>query len=148
MKLRVAHYPQIPCKPFHVEVKDLQEAKKIFDVLANYDQFQLDNRIKPDYCNSTVLEQWDEEEKDWMSWCDDETGIDDLDEYLEHLNQSAGVCGIFPTESQVEILIKRANIAKEHNETAVVDPYMLLNLIGGYNLLKKQYITVPKGQKY
>lgn len=52
MKLRVSHFPQVPCKPFIVSVDSLKEAKKIFDVLANYDIFQFENRIKPDYCNS------------------------------------------------------------------------------------------------
>jgi hypothetical protein len=86
MKLRVSHFPQIPCKSFIVEVASLEEAKKIMDTLANYDLFQYENNIKPDYCNSTVLEYWDEEEQDWLSWCDEETGIDDLDEYLEYIN--------------------------------------------------------------
>lgn len=84
-KLRVSHFPQIPCKPFIVEVKDLEEAKKIYDVLANYDLFQYDNRIKPDYCNATVIEEFDEEEQDWLSWCDEETGIDNINEYFEML---------------------------------------------------------------
>lgn len=86
-KLRVCHFPQIPCKAFIVEVKDLNEAKLIFDTLANYDLFQFENRIKPDYCNSTVLEEWCEEENEWLSWCDDETGIDDLEEYLESISE-------------------------------------------------------------
>jgi hypothetical protein len=84
-KLRICHFPQVPCKPFIVEVKDLNEAKNIFDTLAYYDIFQFENRIKPDYCNTTVLEEWSKEENDWISWSDDETGIDDLDEYFDHL---------------------------------------------------------------
>lgn len=87
-KLRVCHFPQIPCKAFIVEVKDLNEAKLIFDTLANYDLFQYENRIKPDYCNSTVLEEWNEEDNEWLSWCDDKTGIDDLDEYLEFMSEN------------------------------------------------------------
>jgi hypothetical protein len=85
MELRVAHYPQIPCKPFYVSVKDLYEAKKIMDVLAEYDAFQYEHNIKPDYCNQTVLEYWDENDQEWESWCDEETGIDDVGEYLEQL---------------------------------------------------------------
>lgn len=86
-KLRVSHYPQVPCKAFRVEVKDLEEAKKISDVLANYDLFQYQNRIKPDYANATVVEEFDEKEGEWISWCDDETGIDDINEYFEYVNQ-------------------------------------------------------------
>lgn len=85
LKLRVSHYPQIPCKPFVISVESLKEAKKIFDVLADYDLFQFNNKIKPDYANATVLEYWDEEEQEWLSWCDEETDIDNLDEYFEHM---------------------------------------------------------------
>jgi hypothetical protein len=92
MKLRVSHFPQVPCKPFIVPVDSLKEARKIFDVLANYDIFQFENRIKPDYCNTTVLEYWDEEEQEWLSWYDEETGIDDLDEYFDYIN-SKNLCG-------------------------------------------------------
>lgn len=83
MKLRVAHFPQIPCKPFYVAVDSLEEAKKIMDTLAFYDSFQYNNHIKPDYCNMSVLEMFDEQENKWYSWYDEETGIDDLEEYLE-----------------------------------------------------------------
>lgn len=85
MNLRVAHFPQIPCKPFDVEVEDLKQAKLVMDVLSNYDLFQYENSIKPDYCNVTVLEMWDEEVEDWCNWYDEETGIDDLDEYFEFI---------------------------------------------------------------
>lgn len=84
-QLRVAHFPQVPCKPFCVEVKNLQEAKLIYDVLADYDLFQYENRIKPDYSNATVIEQKYEQDTEWESWYDEETGIDDIDEYLEYI---------------------------------------------------------------
>lgn len=82
MKLRIKHYPQIPCKPFIVEVNSLGEAKKISDTLAYYDLFQYKNKIKPDYSNMTILEEYDEKEKEWLSWEDEETGINDLNEYF------------------------------------------------------------------
>jgi hypothetical protein len=72
MKLRVAHYPQIPCKPFTVEVNALEEALLLFNVLADYDLFQYNNRIKPDYSNATTLEYWDEDEKEWLTWYDED----------------------------------------------------------------------------
>lgn len=86
-KLRVSHFPQVPCKPFVVEVKDLEEAKKVSDVLANYDLFQFHNNIKGDYANATVVEEYDETEGEWISWSDEKTGIDDIDEYFEQLEQ-------------------------------------------------------------
>lgn len=84
-KLRVSHYPQVPCKAFIVEVKDLAEAKKISDVLADYDLFQYNNLIKPDYANATVVEEFDEEEGEWVSWSDDETGIDNINIYFDEV---------------------------------------------------------------
>ena len=82
-KLRVCHYPQIPCDPFIVEVKSLEEAKTIKNTLANYDLFQYENKIKPDYANMSIVEQWDEDEQEWYDWEDEETGISDIDEYFE-----------------------------------------------------------------
>lgn len=86
-KLRVLHFPQIPCNPFEVEVEDLKEAKKMCEVLANYDLFQYENKIKPDYSNMTIVEEFDEEEQEWVSWYDEETGIDDIYEYFEHIEK-------------------------------------------------------------
>lgn len=86
MKLRVEHFPQIPCKPFIVEVNSIEEAKKIFDVLANYDIFQYENKIKSDYCNMTVLNYWDEEEQEWLEWQDEENYYT-LDEYYRYKDE-------------------------------------------------------------
>lgn len=86
-KLRVCHFPQIPCEPFIVEVEDLKQAKEICNVLANYDLFQFENKIKPDYCNTTVVEIFDDKEQEWVSWYDEETGIDDIDEYFEFISR-------------------------------------------------------------
>ena len=77
-KLRVLHFPQIPCNPFVVNVKDLEEAKLIYNVLADYDLFQFEQRIKSDYSNTTVIEEYDETEREWFPWWDEETGIDDI----------------------------------------------------------------------
>lgn len=87
-RLRVAHIPQVPMKAFHVEVKNLEEAKLIINVLANYDLFQLENNIKPDYANATFIEEFDEEENEWVAWFDEEIGTDDIDEYFEEINKN------------------------------------------------------------
>ena len=76
-KLRISHFPQIPCNAFHVEVDSIEEAIKIKNTLAYYDLFQYKNRIKPDYCNVTCLEIWDENydgegNADWVNWCDED----------------------------------------------------------------------------
>lgn len=85
-KLRVAHVPQVPMEEaFYVEVKNLEEAKLLFDVFANYDLFQFENNVKPDYANATFLEEFDKERNEWVSWIDEETGIDDINEYFEEM---------------------------------------------------------------
>lgn len=86
-KLQVWWIPQVPMKQFTVEVSSVEEGVKIMDVLADYDAFQFDNNIKPDYCNTGGLNQWEDDcdgegNSGWCSWCDDETGEDDPREYL------------------------------------------------------------------
>jgi hypothetical protein len=68
--LRVWWIPQVPMKAFHVPVNMIQEAKLILDTLAEYDKFQYENRIKPDYSNAGGLQVYiDEElEPDWYEW--------------------------------------------------------------------------------
>ncbi|AEZ66275.1 hypothetical protein EXT67_20440 [Pectobacterium atrosepticum] len=56
-KLRVCHVPQIPMEPFIVPVSSLEEAVVVMNALADYDLFQFENKIKPDYCNMTVPDE-------------------------------------------------------------------------------------------
>lgn len=49
--------------------------------------FSIKKRIKPDYSNATVLEQYDESEGEWVSWFDEETGHDDFIQYLEEIEE-------------------------------------------------------------
>jgi hypothetical protein len=73
--LRVWHIPQIPGKPFHVEVRDVREATLILKSLALYDLFQLKHRIKPDYSNAQGLEVF--EGGEWCEWeCKNGENID------------------------------------------------------------------------
>jgi len=71
-KMYLAWMPQVPCKAFYVEVESYEQAKSIRNVLANYDLFQLENNIKPDYCNASDLVQFDEEEQEWLTWTNEE----------------------------------------------------------------------------
>ena len=77
--LQVWHIPQVPMKAYRVDVKDLQEARKILDVLARYDLFQFENKIKPDYSNAAGLEVFDG--KEWSEW-EDKYG-EDIDHTAE-----------------------------------------------------------------
>ncbi len=77
--LRIWWIPQIPMKPFHVNVESVEQAKLIYKTLARYDLFQYENKIKPDYCNAGGLQVY--EDGEWVDWCDEETG-DALDELI------------------------------------------------------------------
>jgi hypothetical protein len=74
-RLRVWHIPQIPGKPFEVEVADLEQALFTLKTLAQYDIFQFENRIKGDYSNANGLEVFRNGE--WEEW-ENEDG-DDID---------------------------------------------------------------------
>ena len=78
-KLKVWWIPQVPMKSFFVPVNSLEEARLILDTLAQYDAFQLENNIKPDYSNTGGLLKWDREENEWIDWEDDD-GLD-FEEY-------------------------------------------------------------------
>lgn len=67
-KLQVWWVPQVPMKSFNVDVANVTEAVKILDVLADYDLFQYENRVKGDYANMGGLNIWDEEEEEFASW--------------------------------------------------------------------------------
>lgn len=84
-KLRVWWVPQVPMKSFYVPVSSPEEGKKVMDILGAYDMFQLNNNIKPDYCNMGGLQIWNEEEQDWEDWYmeTEDDYFDDVDEYCD-----------------------------------------------------------------
>ena len=51
---RIWHIPQVPMEPFYVNCPDLPTADLVVDTLAEYDQFQFDHHIKPDYSNASA----------------------------------------------------------------------------------------------
>jgi hypothetical protein len=77
--LEVWHIPQVPMKAFRVKVQDVKEAIKILNVLADYDIFQFENHIKPDYTNAAGLEEFDG--KEWSEYYNEE-GMD-IDEIMK-----------------------------------------------------------------
>jgi len=80
--------PQVPTKSFTVPVDSIEMGVWIMDILAQYDLFQYENRIKPDYSNAGGIQQWSldtdgEGTPGWEEWADPETGEDDPRKYLE-----------------------------------------------------------------
>ena len=87
-KLKVWWIPQVPGKPFEVPVKSVEEGVKVMDILADYDAFQFENNIKPDYCNAGGLSMHEPDSDDdgneqWTDWYDEETGEDDPKVWLQ-----------------------------------------------------------------
>lgn len=78
--LRVWWIPQVPMKAFYTPVRNLREAKLLLDVLANYDAFQFENNIKPDYANAGGLEVF--EDGEWSDWYDEDGNDIDQTEIL------------------------------------------------------------------
>ncbi len=76
-QLRVWWIPQVPMKPFEVFVSSFAQAKVLLEVLAQYDRFQLQNHIKPDYSNAGGLQVF--EDGEWSDfWTDEGEDIDEV----------------------------------------------------------------------
>ena len=67
----------MPMQPYTRDVDSLYEGKRILDFFADYDNYQIQNFIKPDCSNMGGLEVF--EGGEWIEW-EDEDGntIDDL----------------------------------------------------------------------
>lgn len=89
-KLRVWWVPQVPMKSFCVPVNTVEEGKKVLDILAAYDLFQLQHNVKPDFCNMGGLEICNEEDQEWYDWDMEtkDTYYENVDEYCEECEQS------------------------------------------------------------
>ena len=66
--LRVWWIPQVPMKPFYVDVSSVDEARKILDVLGDYDAFQFAFNVKGGSSSAgglQVFRDWR-----WVEWSD------------------------------------------------------------------------------
>lgn len=97
-KLRVVHYPQIGSKAgkFEVYVKDEEQAFLIYNTLANQHVWLFENKIIPDYCNSILVEMYDEsidedtnEPYGWCNYWNEEEGMewDEIEQSYFNLNK-------------------------------------------------------------
>ena len=91
-KLRVWWIPQVGAisEAFYVPVQSVEEGKKVLDMLAAYDAFQLQNRIKPDYSNAGGLQIYNPEIADYEDWYleTDDDYFDDVDDYCEQCERA------------------------------------------------------------
>lgn len=88
--LKVWWIPQIGMRGmFEVPVSSVEEGVKIMTTLAQYDLFQFENRIKPDYANVGGLMRYDADPRgnasEWCDWYDEESGEDDPERYIEDM---------------------------------------------------------------
>jgi hypothetical protein len=74
-KLRVWWNPAFNDKSFYIDVSGLVEAKKVLNVLADYDNHLVEfNILSDDHCNCGGLEEFDEDDKtedpngSWVEW--------------------------------------------------------------------------------
>jgi len=74
------HYPQIPCKPFTVEVKDEEQAYLVREALANQHLFLFENNFIPDYANIILVQMFDDGE--WIDYYNYEHDME-FNEYVE-----------------------------------------------------------------
>lgn len=88
-RLRVCHYPQVPCEPFIVEVNNEREAYLIAETLANQHLWLYNNKFIPDYCNVITVEMWEGELDhdgdlfyDWVDYYN-ESECMDWDEFVQ-----------------------------------------------------------------
>jgi len=90
--MRVWWMPQVGCgATFYIPVNTVEEAKKVMDMLAAYDCFQYNHRIKPDYCNTGGIQVYDKDDKEWNDWYyeDENSYYDNVDEYIEEMSINA-----------------------------------------------------------
>lgn len=85
--LQIWWVPQVPMPSFNFSVANLVEAKLLLDALAEYDKFQYENNVKPDYSNAGGLSVFSGKACDWIDWYDDNGN--DIDAYtVEQLREA------------------------------------------------------------
>lgn len=94
--LQVWWIPQVPMRAFEVDVRNVAEGVKIMNVLTDYDKFQFETGVKPDYSSAGGLRRWCEDNDGegtpgWEDWYDEETGEDNPAMWLKSQTEFWGV---------------------------------------------------------
>lgn len=89
LQFRVWHVPQVPGKAFTYDVPTYDEAVRLQNALAGYDIFQFENNIKPDYCNASGIQFYDQTLSDSdlkdMELTDRWVSIENAEELVQYL---------------------------------------------------------------
>lgn len=82
--LRIWWIPQVPGVSFYFPVESLKDAAVVYNALADYDNFQFENNIKPypTYSNAGGLQVFDDGE--WYDWGAEDGA--DFSEVMEGIN--------------------------------------------------------------
>lgn len=111
-ELKVWWIPQVPGPMFEVPVATLDEAKKLLDVLAKYDLFQFENRIKPDYANAGGLLVF--EDGEWTEWSDD------LGENIDETDAAP-----LPPDEQIDVVKLARKVIQSSTRRPVFEGHLL-----------------------
>ena len=68
-------------KLYYKEVSSPEEAKIRIDAIADFINAKVEEGAFPDHCSTAGLEEYSEEEKEWVDWYD-EDGLD-FDEHFD-----------------------------------------------------------------
>lgn len=77
--LRVWWQPQVLITSYYAYVYNIEQAVFALKLLAEYDLFQLENKVKSDYANVGGLEVYSNGE--WIDWVDDNGN--DIDDFMK-----------------------------------------------------------------
>ena len=68
--LRVWWIPQVPGESFIVYVDTIDEGRKVCEILAEYDLFQFNKNVKPDYSNAGGVQVYEADGNGGIDWFD------------------------------------------------------------------------------
>lgn len=88
IEFRVWWIPQVPMPSFKVDVPDIATGKILCSALADYDLFQFQHNVKPDYANAGGM-SWKHEvltEGEWWDFDpDDEDDVEEIEGEIQRL---------------------------------------------------------------
>ena len=64
-KMRMCFYI-VGTEPYYKEVSSVEEAKIMVDAIADFINVKVDEGVFPDHCSTAGLEEYDENEKEWV----------------------------------------------------------------------------------